>query len=454
MDYISQNPATGEIFERFTPWDDAALEQALRQTGAAAPVWEDAAVSGRAGCLLRAAALLREGCGDHARLVTEEMGKPIGEARHEIEKCAWALEFYAENAERLLADEPVATDARRSYIAFQPLGTVLAIMPWNFPYWQVIRFGAPALAAGNCVLIKHASNVPRCAAAIENLFERAGFPAGVVRWLPISHARTEKLIGSPEVSAVTLTGSDRAGRRAAALAGSALKKTVLELGGADAFVVLEDADLERAAETAVKARYQNTGQSCVAAKRFILVEAIAEEFLALFRDQVAALAVGDPARAETRIGPLAREDLRDNLHRQVAESIRQGAEPLLGCKPLDGPGFFYAPSILDRVRPGMPAFDDELFGPVAAVVRVPDEAAALAMANHHRYGLGGSVWTRDLERGERFVRRLQCGMAFVNGLVKSDPRLPCGGIKDSGYGRELGVFGLREFVNVKTVWIG
>jgi succinate-semialdehyde dehydrogenase/glutarate-semialdehyde dehydrogenase len=454
MDYISQNPATGKTVKHHAQWNDAELGQALRQTEEASRGWREAQAAERAAALARAAGVLRGNLGHYAGLITGEMGKPIRESRAEIEKCAWVCEFYAENAERFLNDEPAETDARRSYVAYQPLGTVLAVMPWNFPFWQVFRFAAPALAAGNCGLLKHAANVPRCAEAIEAVFAQAGFPSGVFRWLPISHAQAEKLIGGPQVQAVTLTGSERAGRRIAGLAGAALKKTVLELGGSDPFVVLEDADLDQAAETAVAARYQNCGQSCIAAKRFILVEAIADEFLARFRRQVEALPVGDPAREETRLGPMARSDLRETLHRQVAESIRGGAEPVIGCHPLDGPGFFYAPSILDQVRPGMPAYDDELFGPVAAVVRVRDEAEALETANRHRYGLGGSVWTRDIDRGEGFARRLQCGAAFVNAMVKSDPRLPFGGVKDSGYGRELGAFGLREFTNIKSVWIG
>jgi succinate-semialdehyde dehydrogenase/glutarate-semialdehyde dehydrogenase len=454
MDCISLNPATGETVKYYALWEDAELEQTLRRTEEVSPAWQAVSVRERGALLDRAAEVLRDGIARYAALITGEMGKPIREAREEIEKCAWACRFYAQNAERFLHDEPAVTDARLSYVAYQPLGTVLAVMPWNFPFWQVFRFAVPALAAGNCGLLKHAANVPRCAEAIEQVFERAGFPLGVFRWLPISHAQAERVIADPRIHAVTLTGSERAGRRIAALAGAALKKTVLELGGSDPFVVLADADLDRAVETAVAARFQNAGQSCIAAKRFILVESIADEFLSRFRRQVEALPVGDPMREATRIGPLARADLREALHRQVAESIRHGAVPVTGCRPPDGPGFFYPPSILDRVRPGMSAYDDELFGPVAALVRVRDEEDALTVANRHRYGLGGSVWTEDPVRGERFARRMQCGSAFVNGLVKSDPRLPFGGIKESGYGRELGAFGLREFVNIKSVWIG
>lgn len=454
MDYLSQNPATGATVRRFSTWSDAELDRALHETAAVVPGWRETTAAERAAALARVAGALRAGLDRYARLIAGEMGKPIREARAEIEKCAAVCEFYAERAPRWLADEPAASDARRSVVAYPPLGTVLAIMPWNFPFWQVFRAAVPALAAGNGVLLKHAPNVPRCAEAIEAVFTRAGLPMGVFRWLPIGHAQAEHLIGGPHVQAVTLTGSERAGRRIAALAGAALKKTVLELGGSDPFVVLADADLDRAVATAVASRYQNTGQSCIAAKRFILVEAIADAFLERFRRQVAALSVGDPMDEATQIGPLARADLREALHRQVTESIRGGAEPVLGCRPLAGPGFFYAPSILDRVRPGLPAHDEELFGPVAALVRAGDEAEALAAANGHRLGLGGSVWTEDPERGERFARRLHCGLAFVNGLVKSDPCLPFGGVKHSGYGRELGAFGLREFVNIQSLWIG
>jgi succinate-semialdehyde dehydrogenase/glutarate-semialdehyde dehydrogenase len=454
MTYLSQNPATGEVSRRHPQWTDAELDRALSRTSAALPQWQATSIEERAACLARAAAVLRENLVTYAQLITGETGKPIHESRAEVEKSAMGCEFYTANAGRLLADEPVESDARRSLVAYQPLGTVLAIMPWNSPFWQVFRFAAAALAAGNCALLKHAPNVPGCAEAIDALLLRAGLPEGVFQWLPISHEQTERLIATPHIQAVTLTGSERAGRRIAGLAGAALKKTVLELGGSDPFVVLDDADLDAAADTAVTARFQNSGQSCIAAKRFILEESIADPFLARFRQKVEALKVGDPAREETRIGPLARADLRDNLDRQVAESIKLGAMPVLGCRPLDGPGYFYAPSILDQVRPGMPAHDEELFGPVASILRVRDEAEALTAANRHRCGLGGSVWTRDIGRGERFARRLECGAAFVNGLVKSDPRLPFGGVKDSGYGRELGAVGLREFTNIKTLWLG
>ena len=454
MNFTSINPTTGETIKHYASWTDDELEKALQLTADASPEWQSTRIAERSARLEKVAGELRNRSDAYAAKITQEMGKPIREARAEVEKCAWVSEFFAQNAEGFLRDESVETDASRSYVAFQPIGTVMGVMPWNFPFWQVFRFAVPVLAAGNCALLKHASNVPQCAEAIEEVFLQSGFPLGVFQWLRISHAQSEKLIEDARVHAVSLTGSEQAGRRIAELAGKSLKKTVLELGGSDPFVVLADADLELAATAAAAARFQNGGQSCIAAKRFILVDSIAEEFLALFKPKVEALATGDPSREETRIGPMARSDLRDNVHRIVVESVRQGAVPLLGCKPMEGPGYFYEPSILDRVRPGMPAYEEELFGPVAAIVRASGEREALNAANRHRYGLGGSVWTRAPAKGENFARRLQCGAAFVNGMVKSDPRMPFGGVKDSGYGRELGIYGLREFTNIKTIWIG
>jgi len=454
MDFISINPTTGETIKHYALWTDDELEQTLRLTAAASPDWQSTRIAERSALLEKVAGELRNRSDTYAAIITQEMGKPIREARSEIEKCAWVSEFFAQHAERFLRDEPVETDASQSYVVFQPIGTMLGIMPWNFPFWQVFRFAVPVLAAGNCALLKHASNVPQCAEAIEEVFLKSGFPSGAFQWLRISHAQSERVIEDARVHAVSLTGGEQAGRRIAALAGKSLKKTVMELGGSDPFVVLADADLELAATAAVTARFQNGGQSCIAAKRFILVESIADEFLALFQSKVETLVIGDPSREETQLGPVAKSDLRDGIHRTVAESIRQGAVPLLGCEPMEGPGYFYKPSILDRVRPGMPAYEEELFGPVAVVVRASDEQEALQKANQHRYGLGASVWTRDRAKGEDFARRLQCGAAFVNGMVKSDPRMPFGGVKNSGYGRELSIYGLREFTNIKSVWIG
>ncbi|HWP94306.1 MAG TPA: NAD-dependent succinate-semialdehyde dehydrogenase [Gammaproteobacteria bacterium] len=441
------------MFARTPRWDAARLEAALAAAAAARPAWAARPLAERAAIVRRAGEVLTARQEELARLITREMGKLVREARAEIEKCAWNCKFYAENGARFLADEPVATDAGRSLVVYEPLGVVLAVMPWNFPFWQVFRFAAPALVAGNVGLLKHAANVPQCALAIEEVFREAGAPQGVFQALMISSAEVARVIADPRVQAVTLTGSEPAGQAVAAEAGRHIKKTVLELGGSDPFVVLEDADLDRAAETAVRARFQNAGQSCIAAKRFIVVDAVAEPFLARFQAAVARLRPGDPLDESTTLAPLARGDLRDALHAQVEDALARGARVLTGGRPVPGPGAWYEPTILDGVAPGMRAWTEELFGPVASVIRVRDEEEALAVANATDFGLGGSVWTRDLARGEAFARRLVCGSAFVNGMVKSDPRLPFGGVKRSGYGRELAVHGIREFVNVKTLWI-
>ncbi len=453
MAFRSVNPATGETVFQQPAWDEAALDAALQEVAHATPAWMETPIQQRAELMARAGEVLRARRDELARLITEEMGKLYKEAQAEVEKCAWVCEFYAQEGLGFLADEVRESDAGRSLVAFQPLGTVLAVMPWNFPLWQVFRFAAPALVAGNTGVLKHASNVPRCALAIESVFREAGFPTGVFRTLMIRADQVARVIDDPRVHAVTLTGSEPAGRRVAAEAGAQIKKTVLELGGSDAFVVLEDADLDLAVQQGVASRFLNAGQSCIAAKRFILVEAVAEAFLERFKAAVEALRPGDPMDPDTTLAPMAREDLRAELHDQVTRSIDQGAVPLTGCRPLPGPGVFYAPSILDRVGPGMVAYEEELFGPVAIVIRARDEADALRIANDSRFGLGGSVWTRDAARGEAFARRMACGCAFVNGMVKSDPRLPFGGVKASGYGRELSREGIREFVNVKTLWI-
>ena len=453
MVFTSINPATAEKVWACDAWDSEHIERALAETALATPPWAATQLTERCRLLRRAAEVLRHNIEELAGLITVEMGKLRAEARAEVEKCALACDYYAEHAPAFVVDEVIPSDAGKSLVAYQPLGTVLAIMPWNFPLWQVFRFAAPALAAGNTAVLKHASNVPQCALAIEKVFGDAGFPRGVFRTLMIRAAQTEQVIADARVHAVTLTGSEPAGRQVAAAAGTHLKKSVLELGGSDPFIVLDDADLGLTVRTALTSRFQNAGQSCIAAKRFIVVDDIADSFLAQFKCEVEALRPGDPRDDSTTLAPMARGDLRDELHSQVSDSIARGAVAVSGCAPLPGPGYYYAASILDHVMPGMPAYEQELFGPVAAVIRVRDEAEALAVANASRFGLGGSVWTQDSARGKRLARQVQCGACFVNGLVKSDPRLPFGGVKASGYGRELSHHGLREFVNAKTIWV-
>lgn len=453
MAFKSVNPATGQTVKIVEAWNETQLDQALAGVAAVTPAWVARSFSARADALRSVAAVLRSRSDELSRIMSQEMGKLIGEARGEIEKCAWVCEFYAEHAAHFLADELTESDAGRSLVTYQPLGTVLAVMPWNFPFWQVFRFAAPALMAGNTGVLKHASNVPGCALAIEEVFLEAGLPPNVFRTLLIPSGRVNRVIEDRRVHAVTLTGSEAAGRAVAATAGNQIKKSLLELGGSDAFIVLEDADLELTVKNAVTSRFLNAGQSCIAAKRFIPVAAIADEFVARFKAAVEILECGDPLKDTTTLAPMARLDLREELHQQVIESITKGAVAVTGCAPMGGEGAYYQASILDRVVPGMRAYREEFFGPVALVLRAQDEADAIRIANDSPFGLGGSVWTRDKTRGERVARQLQCGAAFVNGLVKSDPRLPFGGIKRSGYGRELARHGIREFVNAKTLWI-
>ena len=453
MSFQVISPVDGTPLREIPAWDDATLDRTLAAVAEATPAWADTPVAERARLMARAAEVLRANEEKYARIMTTEMGKLYRDARAEVQKCAWVCEYYAEHGPAFLADEVIASDAGKSYVAYLPLGTVLAVMPWNFPFWQVFRFAAPALVAGNTGVLKHASNVPESALAIEEVFREAGFPDNVFRTLMIRASQVRGVIADPRVHAVTLTGSEPAGRQVAAAAGENIKKSVLELGGSDAFVVLEDADLDLAVQTAVTSRFLNNGQSCIAAKRFIVVDAIDEDFLTRFQAAVEALRMGDPFDEATQLGPMARTDLRDELHRQVTDSIAAGAVPVTGCEIPDRPGAWYPPSILDRVEPGMRAYHEELFGPVAIVIHARDEEDALRIANDSPFGLGGSIWTQDSARGERLARRLQSGASFVNGLVKSDPRLPFGGIKHSGYGRELSHHGIREFVNVKTIWI-
>ncbi len=454
MELRSINPTSGKTLKRYSVPGPSRVDQMIRATFRAQKTWKGWPPGDRASLLDQAARILKERSRDLGKLMALEMGKPMTQGIAEAEKCASACLYYSANAERFLAPEPVETDASQSMVVQEPLGIVLGVMPWNFPFWQVFRFAVPTLAAGNGVLLKHASCVPGCATAIEKIFLEAGFPAGLFRTLLVPSGQVPAILSHPLVSAVSLTGSTGAGKDIARRAGALLKKAVLELGGSDAYLVLEDADLEMAAETCVKSRLINNGESCIAAKRFIVVEDVFDEFLEKFVSRMASRKMGDPLDPSTEVGPLARADLRKSLHLQVRKSIRLGARCVLGGSIPEGPGAFYPPTVLTRVKKGMPAFDEELFGPVAALIRARDEKQAIAMANDSSFGLGAAVFTRDLERGLRIARtELEAGNCFVNGLVKSDPRLPFGGVKQSGYGRELGSYGIREFVNIKTVWI-
>ena len=453
MPHTSLNPSTNQLIQTYASWDSSRLEQALEKTRRAQQAWAQTSFSQRAEVLRNAAMQLRAQRDRYATLITQEMGKPLREARAEVEKCTTVCDYYAQHGEEFMRAEPVNSEASKSYIAHHPLGVVLAVMPWNFPFWQAFRAAAPALMAGNALLLKHAPNVPQCALAIETIFRECGLPDGVFTNLMIEVEQVAEVIASPHVHAVTLTGSEAAGRKVAALAGQHLKKCVLELGGSDPFIVLHDADMELAANMAVASRFMNCGQSCIAAKRFIVVPQIADEFLQKLKIKVGALKVGDPMDDATQIGPMARLDLRDELHRQVSDSIAQGAVAITGCKPVEREGFFYQPSILDRVSPQTRAWHEELFGPAAIVIRAANEADALRISNDTRFGLGSSIWSRDTARAEQLAAQIQAGSTFINGMVKSDPRLPFGGIKASGYGRELSRLGMLEFVNAKTVWV-
>ncbi len=453
MPHVSLNPSTNQMIQTFICWDELRLAQALEITRHAQQTWGQTSYPQRAKILRDVAIQLRAQRDTYATLITNEMGKLLREARAEVEKCAGVCDYYAQHAADFLRAEPVESDADRSYVAYSPLGVVLAIMPWNFPFWQVFRAAAPALMAGNALLLKHAPNVPQCALAIEAIFRDCGLPEGLVTALVIEVGQVAEAIASPHVHAVTLTGSEAAGRKVAACAGQNLKKCVLELGGSDPFIVLHDADLKCAVNMAVASRFLNCGQSCIAAKRFIVVPQIADEFLREFKIKVEALKLGDPMDDATQIGPMARLDLRDELHQQVTDSLAQGAVAATGCNPLIREGFFYQPSILDRVTAKTRAYHEELFGPVATVIRAASEEDALRIANETRFGLGSSIWSKDVARAEQLATRIQAGCTFINGMVKSDPRLPFGGVKASGYGRELSRLGIHEFVNAKTVWI-
>jgi succinate-semialdehyde dehydrogenase/glutarate-semialdehyde dehydrogenase len=448
------NPATGQVIGSYDATPASALSGIVARAHQAFQSWRQAGFAQRAAPIRRVAELLRQNERHHAGLMAAEMGKPIRGGVEEVRACAWLCEHFADHSERMLASEAVATDASRSYIAFRPLGVVLGVQPWNWPYHQVFRMVVPALMAGNAVVVKHASNVPGCAAAIEDIFHRAGVPTDLLRVLLVASRDVEPLVANPLVRGVSLTGSGPAGAAVARAAGDKLKKSVLELGGSDPYLVLADADIELAAQVCVQGRLMNSGQSCIAAKRMIVVDAVRRRFEQRFVELMAAARVGDPLRDDTDVGPLARRDLRDALHDQVQRSIAAGGRLLLGGTVPGGPGAFYPCTVLTDVRKGMPAFDEETFGPVAAVVPVKDEAEAIAAANDSVYGLGACVLTRDLRRGEHIAADLlDCGLAYVNATVGEDPRLPFGGVKDSGYGREMSAFGIREFVNVKTVYL-
>jgi succinate-semialdehyde dehydrogenase/glutarate-semialdehyde dehydrogenase len=449
----SINPATEELIAQYEEHSDAELENRLKSAEETFAVWRTTDFAQRGERMGRAAKLLRQDRGKLARLMTDEMGKPITAAEAEIEKCASVCDYYGEHAERFLEDRPVETDASKSYVRYEPLGPVLAVMPWNFPFWQVFRFAAPAIMAGNVAVLKHASNVTGVALAIEELFCRADFPAGVMNSLIVSSSKVPQLIRHDAIRAVTLTGSEKAGIAVAEEAGRQIKKTVLELGGSDPFIVLADADPQAVAKQAAKARTINSGQSCIAAKRFLVEQPVADQFEKALAEQMQKLKVGDPRDRGTDIGPLAREDLLDELHDQVTRSLESGATLLTGGKRLDRKGYYYAPTVLAQVQPGMAAFDEETFGPVAAVIRASDRDQLVQLANQSRYGLGASIWTANTNLGEHLATLIETGCVFVNGIVQSDPRLPFGGVKRSGYGRELSDIGIREFMNAKTVWI-
>jgi succinate-semialdehyde dehydrogenase/glutarate-semialdehyde dehydrogenase len=447
------NPATGELIKDYAEHSDSEAAQIIEQADCAFRDWRTTSFEHRAGLMKLAAAEQRKNKQKYAEIMTREMGKTITESLAEVDKCAWVCDYYADNAARFLADEPIQSEASRSFVAFEPIGVVLAVMPWNFPFWQVMRFAAPALMAGNAGVLKHASNVPGSALALEEVFRRAGFPDHLFRTLMIGSRQVEKIIRHPLVKAVTLTGSEPAGMQVASIAGSELKKTVLELGGSDPYIVLEDADLPKCVAMSATSRMINQGQSCIAAKRFIVVEPLVNEFE---KQQVAimqSLRMGDPMLPETKVGPMARMDLLQELDDQVQRSIKAGARLLCGGKKAESRGAFYLPTVLADVKKGMSVYEEETFGPVSAIIPVKDVEEAIAVANDSPFGLGGAVWSRDLKKAEMVARRVETGAMFVNGMTKSDPRLPFGGVKKSGYGRELSHYGIKEFVNIKTIWI-
>ena len=454
MTITSINPATGDKIETYeqTPFDEAI--KCIETAHQAFATWKETSFSQRAELMKSASRILSENKEEYAQIMALEMGKPVRQGRAEVDKCAWVCEYYADNASKMLLPEKIETDASNSFVAFQPLGVILAIMPWNYPFWQVFRFAAPGLMAGNAAVLKHASNVPGCSLAIENVFSKAGFPENLFQNLLIPGKQVQRVMEHPLIKAVTLTGSNPAGQAVAATAGKLLKKSVLELGGSDPYIVLEDADIEAAAKTCVESRLLNSGQSCIAAKRFIVIESVRQRFEEMFVANMEAKKMGNPLEEDIDIGPQARFDLRDDLHRQVARSIEKGAKCLLGGEIPKGKGAFYPATVLSAVRKGMPAYEEEIFGPVGAIISVKDEREAIQVANDSTFGLGAAIFTGDMERGERIATYdVEAGCCFVNTFVKSDPRLPFGGIKSSGYGRELSHYGIKEFVNIKTVYV-
>jgi succinate-semialdehyde dehydrogenase/glutarate-semialdehyde dehydrogenase len=450
----SINPVNEDLIKEFEEHTNSEIDEIVKNSEKAFKEWQSFDYGKRAELLSKAGEILRNNIDQYSELMTREMGKPISGARAEVEKCAWVCDYYAENGESFLNDEIIETDAQKSFVTYEPLGTVLAVMPWNFPFWQVFRFAVPGLMAGNSGLLKHASNVTGCALAIEDIFSKAGFPVDLFRTLKIGSSKVNRVIENPIVKAVTLTGSVPAGRAVAEKAGSELKKTVLELGGSDPYLILDDADLDKAVPTCVNSRLINNGQSCIAAKRFIVVESRLEEFTERFVEEMKTKTMGDPTDESFDLGPQARNDLRDELHDQVQRSVDKGAKCPLGGEIPDKKGAWYPPTVLTDVKPGMAAYEEELFGPVAAIIRAKDEDDAIHIANDSVFGLGAAVFTENMEKGEHIAaKRLNAGNCFVNSLVKSDPRLPFGGIKESGYGRELSHFGIKEFVNIKTVYV-
>jgi len=450
----SINPATQEILKTFDAHTDEVLENIVAQADTTFRNWHQTSFAERQNLMMKVAEILEQEVDYYAELISLEMGKPISQSMGEVKKCANVCRFYAEKAEGFLQEEMIQTQASKSFISYEPLGVILAIMPWNFPFWQVFRFAAPALMAGNTGILKHASNVPQCALAIEEVFRKAGFPVGAFTSILVGPDKIEKLLQDDRIKAATLTGSEGAGSKVAEAAGREIKKVVLELGGSDAFIVLEDADIDQAVETAVNSRMINTGQSCIAAKRFMVVEPVADAFLSKMKDILESKKTGDPLEKDSDYGPLARRDLATELQKQVIESVGKGALVYLAGGQEDPDSAYFKPMILTDVAPGMPAYDDELFGPVATVFRVKDEQEAIRIANDHRYGLAATIFTQDTAKAEKLAHQIESGNVFINAMVQSSPEMPFGGVKKSGFGRELSYIGIREFVNLKSIWMG